>query len=216
MPIGTYSELQTAISGWLHRSDLATKAPDFIALAESRLNRLLRLRTMESNEAMTASAGSRSVALPAGFIDPLALWLELASGRSELRFYHPSVLPVTTSTGVPTCWTVDGANLAFERPVDQAYSLTLRMLKAFSLSDAQPTNWLLTNHPDLYLYGALIESAPYIRDDARIALWQERFDRAFAEVQAKEHRSQSLATLSTDVAMTGRNHNRTSNTFLIG
>lgn len=204
MAIGTYAELQSAIAGWLHRSDLATQARDFIALAESRLNRLLRLRVMESGEALTASINSRTVALPAGIIEPLALWLEESSGRTELRFYPASILPVTTSTGEPEYWTVDGANIAFERPADQAYSLTLHMLKAFALSDALPTNWLLTNHPDLYLYGALIESAPYIRDDNRTALWQERFDRALSEVQAKESRNRSLATLSTDAAITGQ------------
>lgn len=148
MAIGTYTELQTALAGWLHRADLSAKAPEFIALAESRLNRLLRLSVMESSEPVTTVVGSRFVAIPAGFIEPLALWLELASGRSELRFYQASVLPVSSSAGEPDCWTVDGINIAFERPADQAYSLTLRMLKAFSLSGAQPTNWLLTNHPD--------------------------------------------------------------------
>lgn len=212
MAIGNYPELQTAIAGWLHRSDLATKAPEFIALAESRLNRLLRLSVMESSEPVVAVTGSRFIAIPAGFIEPLALWIELASGRSELRFYQASALPVSSSSGEPDCWTVDGVNIAFERPADQAYSLTLRMLKSFSLSDAQQTNWLLTNHPDLYLYGALIESAPYIRDDTRTAFWQERFDRALSEVQAKENRTRSLATLSTDAGMTGR----ITNTFLTG
>ena len=212
MGIGNYTELQAAVTGWLHRSDLTTRAKEFIALAESRLNRLLRLRVMESSEPMTATVGSRLIALPAGFVEPLALWLEQASGRSELRFFEASALPVTQSAGEPDFWTIDGTNIAFERPADQAYSVTLRMLKAFALSDAQPTNWLLTNHPDLYLYGALIESAPYIRDDNRTAFWQERFDRALAEVQAKESRSRSLATLSTDAAMTGR----IPNTFLTG
>lgn len=205
MAIGNYTELQSAVENWLHRNDLSARVPEFIALAESRLNRLLRLRTMESDEALTASVGSRSVALPAGFIEPLALWLELASGRAELRFYPATALPVSSSSGEPACWTVDGANLAFERPADQLYSLTLRMIEAFALSDSAPTNWLLTNHPDLYLYGALIESAPFIRDDARTAFWQERFDRALAEVQAKEARSRSLATLSTDAALAGMN-----------
>lgn len=212
MAIGNYTELQTAIAGWLHRTDLAAKATEFIALAESRLNRQLRLSMMESSEPLTAVIGSRFVALPAGFVEPLAMWIEEASGRSGLRFYQESGLPVTTSAGQPACWAIDGGNIAFERPADQAYSMTLRMLKAFALSDAQPTNWLLTNHPDLYLYGALIESAPYLRDDSRTTVWQSLFDRALAEVQAKENRSRSLATLSTDAAMAGN----LSSSFLTG
>lgn len=44
-------------------------------------------------------------------------------------------------------------------------------------------NWLLTAHPDIYLYASLVESAPFIRDDERVALWE-------AEL---EHRLQNLA-----------------------
>jgi len=44
------------------------------------------------------------------------------------------------------------------------------------LSDTNTTNWLLTNYPNLYLYAALLESAPYLRDDERILLWQGMYD----------------------------------------
>ncbi len=40
-----------------------------------------------------------------------------------------------------------------------------------ALSDANTSNWLLACAPDAYLYGALLESAPYIKDDERIAVW---------------------------------------------
>jgi hypothetical protein len=44
------------------------------------------------------------------------------------------------------------------------------------------TNWLLTAYPDTYLYAALVESAPYLRDDERVALWRAELDRRIAEV----------------------------------
>ena len=40
-----------------------------------------------------------------------------------------------------------------------------------ALTDLAPTNWLLTKHPDVYLYGALLESAPYTKEDERINVW---------------------------------------------
>jgi len=40
-----------------------------------------------------------------------------------------------------------------------------------ALSVTNTTNWLLALAPDLYLYGALLESAPYIKEDARIQTW---------------------------------------------
>ena len=47
MAITTYSELQTAIDNWLARTDLAGRSPEFIALAEARMNRELETRSQE-------------------------------------------------------------------------------------------------------------------------------------------------------------------------
>ena len=41
-----------------------------------------------------------------------------------------------------------------------------------TLSVSNTTNWLLTEAPDVYLYGALVHSAPYLKDDARIQVWE--------------------------------------------
>ena len=70
MAISTYSELQEAVASWLNRSDLTTTIPDFITLAESRLNRTLRLRVMETTTTLSLTASSRTVALPSAFIEP--------------------------------------------------------------------------------------------------------------------------------------------------
>jgi hypothetical protein len=39
-------------------------------------------------------------------------------------------------------------------------------------------NWLLTAHPDIYLWGTLSASAPYIGNDARLATWQTLYAQA--------------------------------------
>src|SRR5215471_14212866 len=127
MAITTYSELQTAVANWLHRADLAVRIPEFIALAEARLNRDLRLRTMESSESVSTAIGSRTVPLPAGFLEPLALFIERSTGRDALTF-KPSRLEADATPGEPQFWTIDGANIAFERPADAIYALTFKML----------------------------------------------------------------------------------------
>jgi hypothetical protein len=51
---------------------------------------------------------------------------------------------------------------------------TLEMVyygKPTALSDANTANWLLTYYPDAYLYGSLVHSAPYLKDDSRIQIW---------------------------------------------
>ena len=199
MAITTYGELQAAAATWLVRADLAQRIPEFIALAEARLNRVLRARLAESDVALTATPGSRTVALPAGFAEPLALWITQGAERLALRFVEPSLMPVTSLSGRPCAWAVDGASLAFDRPCDQAYALTLRMLAKFALSDAAPTNALLTDYPDAYLFATLCEAAPFLRDAELSATYEARLTRALAEINSKDARARAPRTLTTEL-----------------
>jgi len=115
MAITTYAELQAAAATWLVRGDLTARIPEFIALAEARLNRVLRTRLAETEVAVTTTVGSRKAALPAGFTEPLRLWLERADGREELPFREAGLMGVSSLRGEPGMWSLDGANLAFDR-----------------------------------------------------------------------------------------------------
>lgn len=201
MALTNYTDLQSSIASWLHRSDLTAIIPDFITLAESRINRTLRVNPKMIDTPLTATIGSRYIALPAGFIEAEGLWLEYYAPRRKLPYVTPTELVVGTGNGNPSYWTIDGANIALDWAADIAYSFTLRNYQSFALSSGSPTNWLLTNHPDVYLYAALVESAPYIKDDARIELWKGLYSTAVVEVQDKESRTDSLSTLPMDGAM---------------
>lgn len=198
MAISSYSELRGAIADWLERSDLLDRTADFIRLAESRLDRVLRLRHMEVDRALAVPAGARTLMLPDGFREPVTLWIERPSGRETMRFSDPAVLGVTSSPGEPRAWTIDGTHLAFDRPWAQASSITLRMLGRLELSEAAPTNAVLRDYPDLYLFGSLVEAAPYLRDVELLSLFAARFEAALVEVRAKESRHRSLARLSVE------------------
>jgi hypothetical protein len=203
MALATYSDLQAAVADWLERGDLAGRIPDFITLAESRLNRMLRLRLMEGEAGLSSTAGARTIPLPAGFTEPVALWRELDSGREPLRFVDPAAMTVSATAGQPRAWTISGGAIAFERPCDQAYGFTLRMLSGLALSAAAPTNPVLAAYPDLYLFAALVEAAPYLRDADLLAMFSARLDAALAEVSAKEARSRALATLEVEPPLAG-------------
>lgn len=198
MALTTYAQLKSAIADWLERSDLTERTGDFIVLAESRLDRVLRLRLMETEHALTVTPGARTIALPIGFREPVALWMERTGGREPMRFADAATLNVAGAAGEPRAWTVDGAMLAFDRPCDQAYGFTLRMLGRLTLSDAEPTNAVLRDYPDLYLFGALMEAAPYLRDAELLSLFAARFEAAIAEVRAKEARHRALSRLSVE------------------
>jgi hypothetical protein len=204
MAITTYGELQAAAATWLVRADLTARIPEFIALAEARLNRVLRARLAETEAALTAAVGARSIPLPAGFAEPLALWLVQGANRVPLRFIEPSLLAATSLQGRPASWSVDGANLAFDRPCDQAYGFVLRMLTKFALSAAAPTNALLSDGPDVYLFATLCEAGPFLRDDALAGAYEARLARAIAEFNAKDARARAARTLVTETPRTAR------------
>lgn len=202
MGLSTYGQLKAAVADWLERDDLADRTGDFIALAESRLNRILRARCLESESTLAATPGSRALPLPAGFREALGLWLETANGRTPLLYRDPADLEVDKTPGSPRAWGVDGGRLILDRPCDRAYSLTLRLLGRLALSDSQPSNGILADYPDLYLFGALVEAAPYLRDADMLALFAARFDGALTEARIKEGRHRTLASLRAEPVIT--------------
>jgi hypothetical protein len=202
MSITTYAELQAAAANWLVRADLTARIPEFITLAEARLNRVLRARLAEVEQGLTGVVGARTLPLPAGFAEPLGLWIVRSWGREALPFREASLIGASSLRGEPCAWTVDGATLAFDRPCDQAYGFTLRMLAKFQLSATAPTNALLSDYPDAYLFAALCEAAPFLRDADLASAYEARLERALSEINAKDARSRAARTLATELPRT--------------
>lgn len=193
--ITNYTTLQAAITNWLHRNDLTTVIPDFISLAESRINRLLSARGTEIDAVLTATAGSAFIDLPADFGSSIALWFESVSPRRLLIFKTPSELDYVAVESVPNYWAVNGSQIQLDRLASEAYSLRLRYLQNLAIASTD-TNYVLTNYPDIYLYGALIESAGFIGDDNRIGVWQQKFEQALIEAQSNENTVKKIALVT--------------------
>lgn len=180
MALATYSDLQASVAEWLHRDDLAARIPDFIALAEARMARELRLQRMKTTATLTTAAGVPTVALPPD-------WLEFARLRllaPDLALQYLGSQAATeyraSDTGAPRRYAIEGAALALYPMPDAVYSIEAVYYARLAALSVTPSNWLLSEAPGLYLFGALAESAPYIGDDARISLWDGRY-RAEAE-----------------------------------
>lgn len=203
MPLSTYAELRASVAGWLHRDSLTDVIPDFIRMAELEINRRLRIVPQEVVADLECIPGSRSVPLPADFGSPVGLWDTHVEPRQPLVMVPAANLPIDDSLStVPRYWGVDGATIAFNCKADQAYSLQLRYLQNLFLSDDAPTNTLFARAPDLYLYGALAQSAPYLQHDARLPMWQATFERLLRSVAAEGVRAIGDAPLQTEIPAT--------------
>lgn len=174
MAITTYAELQTAVSNWLHRSDLSTYIPDFITLAETRIYREVRTRDMEA--AFTGTVTLSGVALPTNYIDlkyayisgsPVT-WLERKSARWIYQNY-----PNRAQGGTPRVIAREGTSFIFG-PAGTGTITGVAYTRLGSLSAT--LHGVFTNNPDLYLWGSLAEAEPFLKNDARVALWKAKYN----------------------------------------
>jgi len=189
MSITTYAELQTAVASWLHRTDLTTTIPDFIRLAESRINKALKTKGIEKTGSLTATVGLSTIALPSDYNKPIALRCTFYTpGKDEIRYRERVKIDFDTNSNYPTYWTIYGDYIVFDCPADQAYTFEFDYYGSLTLSDSATTNWLLTNYPDVYLYGALLQAAPYLQDDARITVWSALYQAGLDQLQIADDR----------------------------
>lgn len=174
MPITNYTELQAAISDWLNRADLEQQIPDFITLAESTLNRVLRDSRMATTASVTLTTGTGPI--PADALE--LLYVQSGTTTSApLEQVNPQQLTMLRrarlrSAGTPRFFAVVGRNMLVA-PIPATGTLSITYYQKIpSLSTGSPTNWLLTEAPHVYLYAALAHAAPFLKDDARTTLMQ--------------------------------------------
>jgi len=170
MAITTFTELKTAGATWLDRTNLSSQMPDFITLFEAQVNRRLMVRQQTTSTTLTPSSGSAT--LPTDYLE----WKRVTwtgSPTRELSYVTPSALSAfnpNTLSGTPTHFTIEGSTLKVAEISDTALSF-LYSQKVPALSDAAPTNWLLTAHPDAYLFGMLTMSATLTSDAENGRAW---------------------------------------------
>ena len=193
MALTTYAELKTSVGDWLNRSDLTTAIPDFISLAEAQIERNLRTRQMISRS--TATIDTEYAAVPADFLEVKSFKLN-TNPPTPLQFETidsmDNLSVVYNSSGKPAYFSVVGGQFRFVPIPDTSYMGELTYYAKLSkLSTSNTTNWLLTAAPDVYLYGALMQAAPYLQDDARIAVWASMYRAGLEEVTKADDRSSS-------------------------
>jgi hypothetical protein len=179
MAITNYAELQTAIANYLHRADLTTAIPDFISIAESKLNRRLRIRAMENLATGTVAS---AIALPTGFLAMKALTVTSGGTTYPLTYITPNEIVGDTATA--RYYSIIGDDLYFE-PVGAGETYSLLYYKKFDPVSAG-ANWLITNAPEVYLYAALLEASPYIDDMQKMQIWAGLLDASLAQLESAD------------------------------
>jgi hypothetical protein len=107
-------------------------------------------------------------------------------------------------------FTIVGSQFQFLPIPDVNYSGNLWYWQKFTpLSGSNASNWILANHPDTYLYGALTAAAPYLMDDARVETWGNLFTTAIADIIASDPLPSDRSWLRMESGMTYRPNSTT-------
>lgn len=206
MAITTYSQLKSAVANWLNRSDLDSVIPDFIALAEAQFNRTVRHRKMVTRLQSTLSGPYTN--FPADWLQTIRFQLN-TNPVTPLLFVTPEQAleesMVYSAGQQPLFYTVVGEQFQVVPAPNTSYATELLYYaKLPALSDSNTTNWLLTESPDLYLYGALIQSAPYLKEDERINTWAGIYQKLLDDMMlADEHARIGSSKLKTRIRTFG-------------
>jgi len=186
MALSNYTELKASIADFLNRDDLTSVIPDFIALAESQINRDIRHWKMEARSSGQQSGGDEYMQIPSDWVETIRLHLT-GTGTSVVNLVSRDTMADKRqanedASGTPRMYThADGQFQLYPTPSTDTDFELLYYQKLPSLS-SNSDNWLLLEAPDVYLYGALLHSAPYLAEDQRVAVWAQMYSASVARL----------------------------------
>lgn len=179
MALTTFAELKSSIADWLNRDDLTSVVPDFISLAEANMDRSIRHWRMEKR--VTATVDGQYTGLIGDYLEGIRF--SIANGdRLELLSQGEMQQRRTAyddTAGKPRYYAISDGQLELYPTPDGTYTVEMLYYGQITpLSDSNTTNWLLTHHPDAYLYGSLVHAAPYLGEDQRATVWASLYQSA--------------------------------------
>lgn len=188
MAIDSYANLKQAIENFSHRTDISNVIDNFIELAENEIDKRLMLRNNELRATATMSTTDRFLALPDRFLKMRRLTLINGSLNYEIEYRGSESMPIQDSAGRPKYFTVT-SQLEFDRVADSAYTLEMSYFsRLVPLTSSNTSNDVLTDYPDLYLWGCLTQLALWEKDLEQFQVYQSKFDNAMSEANKQERK----------------------------
>ena len=182
MALTNYTGLKTSIADFLNRDDLTSVIPDFVALAEAQINRDVRHWRMEARTSGQQDPADEYMQIPADWVETIRLHLT-GTGTSVVNLVSRDAMAdkraaQENAAGTPRMYThANGQFQLFPTP-DATTNFELLYYQKIPSLITNTDNWLLLEAPDVYLYGALLHSAPYLAEDARVAIWAQLYSAA--------------------------------------
>jgi hypothetical protein len=178
MALDTYDNLVKEIVDFSHREDLAGKIASFINLSETTMYandvELLTVRSMETIS--TSTTAGEYLALPNYYESLRGIRFLTANNIGKLKYQAPQQMSDSVTPGRPSFFTIVGNEIQFDRLPDAEYKIEIQYYrKALPLTPTNQTNEILTDYPNIYLFGALAALFGYAQDTQQEALYINKF-----------------------------------------
>lgn len=198
----TFTTLQQDVRRYLERgttyaSDpvVFEQIPRLINLAERRIARELKIQGFINIVSGTLQAGVAVYDKPDRWRDTVSINIGTGANNNTRKVlfsrayeYMLSYWPDRTATAQPIFYSdYDYSHWLIAPTPDAAYPFEVLYYELPPLlDDAVQTNWLSEYAPQLLLYGTLLEATPFLKNDERIPVWQNMYDRAAAMLNGED------------------------------
>lgn len=201
MALSTYPNLLDSLATFSLRTDQPAVWPDCVRMAELDAQRKLRVTPMVSRNA-SFSLSAITAAIPSDLVEVMSFMLTSTSPYYQLDYVIPAQLAKLRrdnlySDNIPRWYTRDSANFVFYPTPISSYTAELVYFRTLPDLATNSTNWLLTSHPDVYLYGSLVQFG-IMTGDERLAGWTQLYQQALEATNAAYSNGTNRALLKTD------------------
>jgi len=186
MALTNFTGLKASIADFLNRDDLTSVIPDFIALAEAQINRDIRHWKMEARSSGQQSVNDEYMQIPSDWVETIRLHLT-GSGTTVVNLVSRDAMADRRSanenaSGTPRMYSHADSQFQLYPTPSQDTDFELLYYQKIPSLITNTDNWLLLEAPDVYLYGALLHSAPYLAEDQRVAIWAQMYSASVARL----------------------------------
>ena len=119
-------------------------------------------------------------------------------GDQTLQFLTPQQMTnfaASNQTGDTRYYTIEANQFRVRPTLSDTATIEITYYQRIpSLSDDVDTNWVLQQESDLYLYGSLAEAERYLKNDARVALWESEYQKALIQLDGSDKRDRWTGT----------------------
>lgn len=188
----THIQLKNDIDSWLARNDISggSDVAQIVTMCEAELARTVRVVDQLTTSTLTAS--SRNTALPSDYLSMRSVTLDVTDGRT-LEYMTSDVIResnIWDASGNPRAYTIEGSNLVLAPAPSSSLTVDIVYWKRYAaLSADSDTNWILTNHYDLYLFCALKNASTLLQDFEGESFYDARLERKKEELKEDQRRS---------------------------